>query len=185
MKLPRRFWAATLDKIQQPAAKKAIEAFLTDPAACDKGNGLAICGDYGLGKTSMAAILLKGIAQRRKWGLFVKAADIPGYLINDTPFDEEETYPQRMYSVDLLVIDDFRVMKNPDSFITESADRVLRARSDDLKSVIFTTNLVGLQLKDRVRSIYDILSGMALFVNLTGTSQRQNAQKELQERYGR
>lgn len=157
--IPQVHIKAVLDKIPgNPKHKKTLESYVNNiKKNVDKGQGLFLHGEYSRGKSALAAICLKAAyGQCGYIGLWIKAGDIPNYIINEIQFDSEETYYERCLSVPLLVIDEFKLRKDI-KFTENSVEDLVRARIDLQKSTIITTNVSLKQLEEEYPAFHVVL----------------------------
>ena len=171
MGLPKEFWTARLADIPEPQ-KSAVAKFMVNRHFLSDGVGLLLTGGLGLGKSCAAAVALQSVALRVLRGLFVRADDVAGYIINQTHFDDAESYEARMERVDLLVLDELK-LKKEDSFRDSAIERIVRRRLENNKSLIITTNLTPKQIQDAFPPLADLIRAFLYTVSFTGVSMRK------------
>ena len=142
--VPPLYWKCTMDKIPSHTTYRApLEAYcskLRDNV--EQGRGLLLTGELGRGKTGAAACVLKRAMSHDATGFMVRPAKIAD-AYGSTPrleFDAEQTYADRIESVDLLVIDDLGSSSHA-AWIVSRIEEVIRHRHDHLLATIVTTNL--------------------------------------------
>lgn len=135
-----------------------------------QGRGLYLWGSYGTGKTAIACIVCKAALSRGLVPLWVTAESIPAYMVEDIFFDDEILMRDRMYSVDLLVIDDFRMRDQKaakSDWIERWFENLIRRRLDAKKATIVTSNTSKFELK-KLKAVYSITSEAMEFVEIAG-----------------
>lgn len=111
MGIPERYWNARLDLIPvsvRPKFNKLLHKERLHKCMTE-GFGLILSGNSCVGKSSAAVVLLK---VARMWGYpgyFITPSTLRRAVFSDRAFDEDFTVLERCRSVDLLVLDDFRV----------------------------------------------------------------------------
>jgi len=136
-KIPKRWWDVAVsgvpkDSPQQRAVKQYIENVVD---YLRRGVGIVFTGEHGRGKTSAAVVCAKAAIAHGGRVLYVSGGDLKSVMIEKPEFDEYETVPQRIRSVDLLILDD------PDrggdtTWNRQVSETVLRERSGNGRSTI-------------------------------------------------
>lgn len=181
--IPVRLWEASWVKVD-PEAKhhKPLSKFLDQlDDMLSRGIGLYLWGDYSVGKSSCAAIIAKQVIARGGTALFVSADDLKDLYINETPFDEDYTMVERLLRVDLLIIDN--VGEEPDREYSGSRIvRIVRARVDDRKMTIITTNLKKADVQARYGDkLLEVMCGSMMPVEMRGKNWRRDMGVKLTE----
>lgn len=150
VRLPRRYWRATLDGVQEGVHKEVLARFLGDAKSMlAKGYGLFLWGKNGVGKTSIAAVIAKEVKRAGYSVYFVRAADYRDAVFSREMFDSEFTVRQRARDVDLLVLDDLgKEGKDASGSSERCYEDLVRGRVADMKSTIVTTNLTVEEFAD-------------------------------------
>lgn len=166
-RVPRNHWDCTLSQIPQTASHyPAIREYIDDIREnLDKGRGLYFSNQPGRGKSGAAAIIAKAALAKRRTVLWTISDLMIGYAINKEEFDEDQTWEERAKTCDLLVIDEFFVIKDR---VTEKhyyIEKIVRARIDGLKSTIFTSNMSPKAFQERYPMFYSVLSEVTTYVD--------------------
>ena len=150
VRLPRRYWRATLDGVQEGVHKEVLSRFLGNmKAMMASGYGLLLWGSNGVGKTSIAAVIAKEAKRAGYSVYFTRAADYRDDVFTGAMFDSELTVRQKARSVDLLVLDDLgKEGKDASGSAERCYEDLVRSRTADLKSTVMTTNLTVEQFSD-------------------------------------
>lgn len=134
------------------------------------GQGLYLWGEYGSGKTGLAAIICKAALSRGFVPLWVNAERIPSYMCEDIMFSEDTPMRDRMFSVDILVIDDYRIRDQraaKSDWIERWLESVIRRRLDDKKVTIITSNTAPQQLA-KLKAVFSISTEAMEFIEIEG-----------------
>lgn len=187
MGIPLRFWNSTVEKIPDDdvgslSTKTAIINYMKNLEKMrEAGVGLILWGDYGVGKTSASVVVAKEFRRCGHTVLFLDAASLKRHVISREQFDEDESYFDRIHSVDLLIINDFgKGINDTKGYGAALFDEIMRDRSSKKKITFISSNLQperwanayeddGLGLK---KATMDILRECMIPVRVQGDSQR-------------
>ena len=190
MRLPERYWTAQIGNIQADvmgtnlSLQELVRKYLSKlDEVFDKGYGLALVGDNGLGKTGAAACIAMEARRQMYSVLFLEAACIRAAVIERTPFDQHVTLMERARDVDFLIIDDLGKGTNDSKgFLQSALDELIRARSARLAVTIITTNMTPKRLIETgelKKSTAAQLSEAAMVVQLKGSDLRKANAEEI------
>lgn len=135
-----------------PGVHRAVQsalAFARTPAGW-----LSFFGNYGCGKTHLAAAIANAVLLRREPVLFVVVPDLLDHLratygpLSTTSYDE---LFQRVRTVPLLVLDDLGT-EDPTPWAKEKLYQIVNHRYNEALPTVFTTNLRPHQIDSRVYS---------------------------------
>jgi len=187
MRLPKRYWKATLDRIsdfcdkeEEISAREIIRQYVSRLEKMrSRGLGIVLWGENGTGKTGIAAVVAKEYRRRFNTVLFVEAADLKGLVAGREYFDETETFWQRARTVDVLVLDDLgKGVKDSKEFGERLIDELIRTRNANQLVTIVTTNAIpsgkGATLPGILKqSTLHSLKEHAIAVNVRGKDMRE------------
>jgi DNA replication protein DnaC len=159
MGIPRVHWKVKFIDIPDKCShKKAVRSYL-DKIRYNvlSGKGLLLWGDYGRGKSALAAICLVHAAANGFIGHWIKAKEIPKHVIEQTPFDDELTMYERAQECPLLVIDEFQIRYEETKYTEWSAEDLVRSRIDQKLATIMTTNVPLRQIEASYPAFYSVL----------------------------
>ena len=117
MNLPTEFWTTKLSDFAPDAVVSNAEgkdytvaqffkSLLSNMAVLRrKGFGPLVCGDSGVGKTALAAMILKEARRRRYTTYFAMIWDLRDCIESRVMFDVDTTIMSRCREVDFLVLD--------------------------------------------------------------------------------
>jgi DNA replication protein DnaC len=110
------------------------------------GNGLLLTGWLGVGKTHLAASILRDLVLNRKIkGVFYEYRELLKAIQNSYNKDVEETEAsilRPVFEADLLVIDELGSSRRTD-WVWEMVEHILNTRYNDHRTTIITTNYVN------------------------------------------
>ena len=179
MNIPRLYWGCTFDKV--PGFCDYLELVQSYALKIDshiaEGRGLLLHGPYSSGKSAMATLLLRSLPPG-VWGLFVMAEKMAGYVINNERFSVEESFQERMRSVDLLVIDEV-VLHDTDTYRDHVVEEFVRDRIRDKKATILTTNLAPSDFQSEYPALGEALIEAVVPVKIDGHNFRKDRANEL------
>ncbi len=171
--IPKVLQGCTLEAVKPSEHKTVITKYLEMmPGVLNTRQGLYLWGDYGQGKSALAAIMLKGILQYDKIGLWINAKEWPGYVINHMEWMEGISYLNRALMVPLLVIDEFQIRQEV-KFQESCIEDLLRARIALNKPTIFTSNIVPSILKGIFPAFHSVLQECCRPVHVKGYDWRE------------
>lgn len=182
--MPERHFTATLTSIPKNLQYVRIVSDWIDHIEENirKPKGFFFVGDFGRGKSALAAICLKAAAVRGHIGLWITARKIAGYRINKDMFDDYMTYMERAETVPILVIDEVQLAKGDNVGFTELAiEELIRDRIDAKLCTIMTSNLSPGEIKDRVPSMANLFGEAVVKVEVAGINWRAKIQDDLKK----
>ena len=120
--------------------------------------GLYLFGDYGAGKSSLAAVILMAAARQHSIpGFWTHAKKLAGYVIERTEWLEGITHVERCQSIPLLVIDEIQLRQNT-GFQESVVEDLIRDRVSAGKPTIITSNLTPEMVKTYYPALYSVLT---------------------------
>ena len=142
----------------------------------DAGDGLALAGPVGVGKTSLAMLVARAALDA---GRTVAIYSLPRLLAElRTTFDDDriQSYTQimdRLTEVDLLHLDDVGAEKTS-PWVLEQLYAIVNARYEEERSVVITTNLERDELAEQINErTVSRLEEMCEILPLYGSDARQ------------
>ena len=178
--IPEVHIQATMSHIPDNCShKKKIQDYLDSIVEnIRKPKGLLLTGEYSVGKSAIAAIILKAAASQGYLGFWISARTLPEHIINETRFDEEFTVYDRARTVPLLVIDEMQIM--PEIKYTEQVlEGLIRLRIDLRLATILTTNHTKAVIKNRYEALYSALTEAVIHIQVSGCDFRKIIQGKL------
>jgi len=188
MRIPRRFWVASFDGIQDVVVRQATHNYIKDiDGFLDRGEGLLYWGPNGTGKTCAAVVIAKEARRLGASVLFITAESLRQASLDKEKFDGDLLVTDRAQQVDLLVIDDLgkeHSDKRAGSGWSERLiENLLRVRASDCKSTVITTNASRSDMESRYSaSMLEVLKETCFPVHMEGDSLRDQASALLRTR---
>lgn len=138
--VPQRKWEADIDRAD-PAAAEEVGAYIADlKANLESGDGLLLWGHYRVGKSCLAACVVREAAAHRARAYWLDGSDLADC------WRERDGYFVQARSAHLLVVDDIGVEGAVD-FRREMIGRALRYRLERGMATVLTTNMAPPELK--------------------------------------
>lgn len=184
MRIPRRFWEASADKIPESVMAKAIAYVRDIETSLNDGTGLLLWGPNGTGKTSVAVFIAKEARRRGAPVLFVTAEGLRQGVIENRMFKGDVPLIDRARTVDVLLLDDFGKEHSGGSGYTERFyEDLLRQRSSRRLLTLITSNMGIAQLSERYKpSMIEVMKETVYPLKVDGPSQREHALDDLAKR---
>lgn len=182
VRIPKMYWGekAEVGKIESDVVQKYVTEL---PQMVGEGLGLLLWGKHGSGKTAAACSILKELTKTRKLGLFVRFDWLATMYVENTRFDEYQSYVDRMHEVDLLVIDELIYDKSR-IYTLGRVEQVLRYRTSEVKPTILTTNIPLSSLKSQATGLYEACREATYPVKMDGSDFRAERVREMTKRLG-
>jgi DNA replication protein DnaC len=181
LRYQRLSWDDTLS-VAAPAKKAVIEYGAEADALVQIGQGLILHGKaMGTGKTLLASLLLKNLLASGYDGYFVQFNEMLDAFTGGWRNEEERRwFNRRVRNAGVLVVDDVGREHKGRLEVAESMfDTVIRARHDDARPTIITTNLSLDDLRSGYSSnVMSLLSGVCYDHEVTGLDYRPTARTE-------
>jgi DNA replication protein DnaC len=175
--IPRTYWDKNINDFKgDKKAKDLIQDYLKKlDTNLLKGLGLYLWGTEGIGKTLLATYILQEAVKKNKGAKFCYYTDMLN-IFSASWKDEEakQVIENDIMESDILLIDDLgKGLINKSNFGESSLDSVLRKRAGNLKSIIITSNLDRLDIKDKYgKGIVDLFKESLLEIHVIGESYR-------------
>jgi len=157
LNIPEVLKSCTLDKVKECPHKQLVSNYIKRlPELLKTRQGLYLWGEYGQGKSALAAIILMEAIKYDAIGFWVSAKQLPGYVINHTEWMDNISYYDRAVMVPLLVIDEFQTRQEV-KFQESCVEDLIRVRVSMNKPTIITSNIVPAVLKSIYPAFHSVL----------------------------
>lgn len=148
-----------------------------------QGAGLYLWGDYGRGKSAIAALLCREwIQAARQPCYWIRHHEWPTLVIEKTQLDELYTIAQWCEIVPLLVVDEFSI-RDKVAFTETALEELVRRRIDARKCTIITSNVAPAELKLRYPALHAVLAEAVRGTKIQGPDFRVSILLANQDRY--
>jgi DNA replication protein DnaC len=166
--IPEIHWKVTREKLPPTSHSMIVGKYIDNlPSMIEQGQGLYLHGDYGMGKSGLAALILKYAIVHRVLGYWVRAKNIPEYVISHARTEENVEVYTKCLETPLLVIDEFQV-RDEVRFTETIVEDIIRMRLDDRRSTIVTSNVTPGSLSTLYPALLSVLKEGVLPVKVAG-----------------
>lgn len=189
--LGRRFRDRTFESFEREANPKAYDIALDYAQNFEtykrRGQGLVFIGEFGTGKTHLAAAIANYLIQRKVPVVFGTLAGLLREV--KKTYDEDsivstEQIENRLKKVDLLIIDDLGKEKVTD-WVLEKFYEIVNFRYENYMPFVITTNLTLKEIKQKFDNQHGYIGGaitsrlieMCRVVKTEGEDYRKNLRK--------
>jgi len=175
MRIPQKHWGAKLSLIPDRCEhKKIVSNYVAniEDHLYEDSRGLLLFGNYSVGKSALAAIILKAAMAAGEVGLWISSRDIPTYVIQNTPFDDNVTVYDRAHKVRALVIDEL-IIRDDIKYTEQSIETLIRRRVDECLMTILTTNHAPAAIKEKYPALAEVLLEATTPVRVSGHNFRE------------
>lgn len=180
MRLPEAFWRAKLGDV--PAkSKPTIEKYVSKIKEMhSRGIGLLILGNPGVGKTSIASVLLKESRARGYPGLFVSVWELRESVKDRIAYDDNMSFFAKCREVETLVLDDVKQIDPREIFLKESKIAELVRFRSARKKVTFITYTGSIDdFKNNLKDISSAVVGSIVSMTVVGPNLKSATHREL------
>jgi DNA replication protein DnaC len=180
MNVPEDLWRVKIDGVPEsvrPVVEKYLLNFRTMAA---RGAGLVLGGQSGVGKSAIAALILKEARSLGYTSYFGVIWEVRECVRNRVMFDDSMTVLDRCREVDVLVLDGVKV--------EDAAERAFSLREiEDLLSVrclrkrvsIITTRLSDKDYLNKTGSLALTVRGSMMYLKVEGPDKREQQDQDL------
>lgn len=184
MRIPRRFWETSVDRIPESVREKVLNYVRDLDGNLDRGEGLLLCGKNGVGKTSACVFIAMEARRRGAPVLFITAESLRQSVLEKTVFADGMMMMDRARTVDVLLIDDLGKEHSGDTGFTERLfENLFRERSAARRTTLVTTNMSVKQLPERYKpSMLEVMKETVYPLQVKGESQRDGVPDSIRDR---
>lgn len=175
MNLPEEFWRAKVQRVSDKS-KPLVFGYLKEIRSnVLRGSGLFLSGRPGVGKSSIAALVLKEARIHGFTGFFITVWELKEAIRSRLMFDATRTVLDRCRDVHVLVLDDLGKDDLKGGF--GSGERFLEGllsyRGSRKRVTVITTRLTNAQLMEEVLSLLKTMEGYLNFHDVKGPNMRE------------
>lgn len=182
--LPELYWNARLDCVPE-RVRPVIARYVAHLGEMMKRPaGLLLTGPSGVGKTSIAAIILKAARAQIPKGYtayFTSCWELREAIKNRSSYDEEQTVLDRVREVDLLILDGLRAddAKDPYHLTPRVMEEIILTRGAQRRPTLLTTSLTRRDLTETYTSLLTATADVLVTLEVVGASQREAQARQL------
>lgn len=187
-RLPKRYWDADIknvpDEFDHSSTVKTYVDKIRD--VVPDGIGLLLFGPNNHGKSYIAASILKEAKSCGFSVLWIRAYEASDMFIDREMYDLDTSIQDAMSSVDLLVIDDLgKEHETRSGFEKGLFENLIRARSDNERSTIITSNVTPKELRIGYKpSMIEVLKASVVPVMVQGKDFREIEKEKIRAKIG-
>lgn len=180
LNLPEEYWRVKISGVQA-SIRPTIEKYLTRlPEMVTRPAGIMLGGLPGVGKTSIAAVVLKEARAQEFTGFFLTTWDLREFVRSKVDFDESSSILDRCRDVDVLVLDNLRAEDAKDGFVNERfIEELIAARSAKKRVTIVTTSMTFKDLEATMPKLMSRIKDTVVYLNVGGEDLRAAAARAL------
>jgi DNA replication protein DnaC len=169
MNLPELHVNSRLETIPDKCRHKQIMLDLTADIknVVESGENFLLWGDFGVGKSGCAAILLKAALSKGIIGFWTTYEDYINSVMSDIYYDEDTSFDDKCRRSPILVMDELIVRENSKQKET-MIEVLIRHRLEKKRSTIITTNHSPSWLKEHHRSFFSLFNGHYSILEVKG-----------------
>jgi len=173
MCLPEAHWRVKLQGVQLSVRQVVHNYLFKIDAHIQRGTGLFIVGEAGVGKTSIAALVAKEARMRGHTVFFT-----PVYVLRESvkariEFDSDVSYLKRCRDVDVLVLDDL-AQSDLVGFDARLVDELVHFRKQAKRLTVITTSETPEALLGKAPRLGEAMLGSLVTLEVKGINLNAN-----------
>jgi DNA replication protein DnaC len=186
MNLPREFWRAKVHGVQEGLRPTVERYLLRIREMREKGIGLLVHGGPGVGKTSIAALVVKEARSRGYTALFIGVWELRESMRSRVMFEEGTSIQDRCREVDVLVLDALSEADAKETWVNEKfLEELVNYRRSYHRVTIVTTRLSAKELKGSMAILFEATVGALVPLAVVGENLKHRRHESLvQEVFG-
>jgi DNA replication protein DnaC len=182
MNLPREFWTAKVQHVPEAMREKVNRYLVHLPKMLDRGIGMILSGDTGVGKTGIAALVAKEARSCGYTVFFTTVWELRECVKAKVMFEEATSVLDRCRDVDFLILDGMRPEDAKDfTFDRRSIEELLVTRGARRKVSILTSRMKVRDFQADFPSLIEAVQGCMVFLDVKGPNQRTEKNAELKK----
>jgi DNA replication protein DnaC len=182
MNLPRGFWRARIQGVQE-SMRDVVRRYLVNiDTMCKRGAGMLLSGNPGVGKTAIAALVAKESRMRGYTVYFTTIWELRECVRNRIDFEDGKSVLQRCREVDVLILDELGLEDVKDyHFDIHALEQLVKARAAQRRVTVITTRLDSDKLLSSMSGLMNATQGCMVPLRVAGIDLRQQQSEELNE----
>lgn len=180
MNLPRDFWRATVQDVPEDLRDIVRRYLVNTDAMMKKGAGLFLMGDPGVGKTGIAALVVKEARARGYTTFFTALWELRECIKTRIDFEQGVPILHRCREVDVLVLDGLDLDYLQDYHLdVHGIEELIRFRGAQRRVTILTTQLDAATLDAKMPRLLTATQGCMVPLRVAGPNKREQRDQEL------
>ena len=180
MNLPREFWKSQVKHVPEAVRETVRRYLLRIDEMAEKGIGLFLTGNAGVGKTSIAALVAKEARARGYTVYFVGVWELREGLRSRAQFDDTSSILDRCREVDFLVLDGLRPEDSKEMYINERVlAELISFRKSRREVTVVTTKMLPASVRSDMPDLYEATLGGLVSLNVLGENKKAAKHKEI------
>lgn len=169
MNLPREFWRAKVSGVQESVRHTVERYLLRIREMREKGIGLFVHGESGVGKTSVAALAAKEARARGYTVLFVGVWELREMMRSHVMFEENISIQDRCRDVDFLVLDALGPEDADETWVNARfLSDLVNYRRSYRRVTIITSRVSPEDLRVSMKNVFDSTLGALVPLKVVG-----------------
>lgn len=180
MNLPEEFWRVKVQGVPEAVQQTVLRYLFRIEEMMDKGIGLLLIGEPGVGKTAIAALAAKEARARGYTVYFTGIWELRESVRSRISFEEETSIMDRCREVGLLVLDGLRLEDASELFVNDrTLEELVSFRRAAKRATIITTQMDMATIRSKMSKLSDALVGALVTIPVTGQNQRVRHHEEI------
>ena len=180
MNLPHEFWRAVVQVVPESMRDIVTRYLVNTDAMVKRGAGMMLSGDPGVGKTGIAALVLKEARSRGYTAYFTSVWELRECVKTRIDFEDGKSVPHRCREVDVLVLDGLDEGDKKDfHFDARDIEHLIKYRGARRKVTVVTTRMSPTELASSMSGLMIAAQGCMVPLRVIGEDLRQSRSEEL------
>jgi len=180
MNLPRECWEAKVQFVSESVNDVVRRYLINIDEMIQRGAGLFITGDSGVGKSSVASLVCKEARARGYTAYFTPVWELRECVKARVMFEETTSVLDRCKQVHVLVLDGLAIDDAKDYNLgARRIEELLSFRGAQRLVSIVTTRVSQIELRETYGSLISSVQGCMVFLPIVGADRREEQNEEL------
>ena len=175
MNLPEEFWRAKVQQVSEKVRPAIIQYLKKIVENVSRGTGFTLRGATGVGKSSIASLILKEARIHGFTGFFVTVWELKEAVRSRLMFDDTRTVLDRCREVHVLVLDDLGLGDLQGGFGERFVEGLIAYRGSRRRVTVVTTRLEPMKLREELGQFINTLNGYCPSLLVRGPDLRERS----------